>query len=199
MSIVGKIEQWDERKGYGFISVDRQAPRILFHLSDLSGYSQKPRLNERVHFTLAKDAHGSFVAKHIERPMVFGFPIAVMVWFVTILASSVWLIEYPAVSLLYYALVSTVTYVFYLYDSSAMVDGQTRVPELLLHLLAIMGGWIGATIAQGTLRREPSSFSYQWGFWISVAINISVYAWTFTPEGEKTLHEWISALQLSVS
>ncbi len=198
MSIVGKIEQWDERKGYGFISVDRQAPRILFHLSDLSGYSQKPRLNERVHFTLAKDAHGSFVAKHIERPMVFGFSMAVTVWFVTILASSVWLIDYPAVAMLYYALISSITYVVYLYDRSATIENRVRIPEILLHSLAAMGGWIGAAIAQASLRREPSTIGYQYGFWLSVIINLAAYAWTFTPAGERILDEWITALQLAI-
>ncbi|MGF1695432.1 DUF1294 domain-containing protein [Vibrio kyushuensis] len=196
MSIVGKIAEWDDIKGYGFISVDRQAPRILFHLSDLSGHSQRPRLNERVHFTLTKDVHGSFIAKEIERPVIFSFSLAVTVWFITILGSAVWLLHYPSIALLYYAFLSSVTYLVYLYDRSATIDKHTRMPEIFLHTLAILGGWPGAALAQSFLRHKSIGTSFRYGFWATVVLNVSLYAWTFTKAGEMKLYEIINTLQV---
>ncbi|MCK6264606.1 DUF1294 domain-containing protein [Vibrio sp. ZSDE26] len=198
MSIVGTISEWNDIKGYGFISVDKQAPRILFHVSDLSGHSQRPRINERVHFTLTKDAHGAFIAKEIERPLIFGFSLAVTVWFTTVLCSAVWLLNYPLISLLYYAFFSATTYLLYLYERSATIEHSTRIPEPILHLFAVSGGWPGAALAQSLLRHKSNNVNFAYGFWLTVVVNVLVFAWTFTDVGEKKLYELINAIQVMV-
>ncbi|WGV98391.1 DUF1294 domain-containing protein [Vibrio sp. YMD68] len=195
MSIIGRISEWDDNKGYGFISVDKQAPRIIFHLSDLSGHSQRPRLNERVEFTLTKDDHGSFVAKEIERPIVFGFSLAITVWFITVVCSAVWLIYYPPIVLLHYVFLSSATYLVYLYDRGAEVENRTRIPELVLHTLSFIGGWPGAVLAQTLLRYQSSEESYRYRFWCAISANIMLFAYTFSAPGEQTLYNVIQVIQ----
>jgi len=41
-----------------------------------------------------------------------------------------------------------------------------------LHLLSLLGGWPGALIGQGLFRHKTSKQSFQFMFWLTVAINI---------------------------
>jgi uncharacterized membrane protein YsdA (DUF1294 family) len=51
---------------------------------------------------------------------------------------------------------SLVTYAVYAADKSAARKRRHRVPERTLHLLALLGGWPGALLAQRVLRHKTS-------------------------------------------
>ena len=52
MAISGVVSEWNDQKGYGFISVNDEPIRIVFHIGDLSGHSVRPKVQEKVTFTL---------------------------------------------------------------------------------------------------------------------------------------------------
>lgn len=53
-------------------------------------------------------------------------------------------------------------------DKRRAETGAWRVPEMTLHLIALIGGWPGAFLAQRTFRHKTSKFSFQVVFWMVV-------------------------------
>ncbi len=69
----------------------------------------------------------------------------------------------------YIAIISLLTYSFYWHDKrQSKVSGQ-RIPEKVLHLLELIGGWPAAYIAQQNLRHKTAKRSYRIAYWCIVA------------------------------
>lgn len=61
----GKIERWNDDKGFGFIKSNEHQKDIFFHISDIkSRTSHRPQINDEVEFILEKTQKG-FQAKNI--------------------------------------------------------------------------------------------------------------------------------------
>lgn len=73
-----------------------------------------------------------------------------------------------------YFLFSAVAFALYGYDKYAARTAKWRVPEKSLHMVAIIGGWPGALIAQRVLRHKTVKRSFQSIFWVTVALNCLV-------------------------
>ncbi len=82
-----------------------------------------------------------------------------------------------------YAATSLVTFVTYRIDKSAACQGSRRTPESTLHLLALMGGWPGAWIAQQHLRHKSAKISFQLVFRATVLLNCGALGLLSTPAG----------------
>lgn len=67
--------------------------------------------------------------------------------------------------------VSVFAFLVYAADKSRARSGDWRVPEWILHLLALAGGWPGAFIAQRTLRHKNAKVGFQIAFWFTVALH----------------------------
>ena len=65
-------------------------------------------------------------------------------------------------------LMSLITYAVYAADKTAARQGRRRVPERTLHLLALLGGWPGALLAQQRLHHKTRKPGFQLMFWLSV-------------------------------
>ena len=76
-----------------------------------------------------------------------------------------------------YGALSATTFVLYALDKSSARSSQWRVPENMLHLLALLGGWPGAWIAQVLFRHKISKSSFMAAFALSVAVNLPVLTW----------------------
>lgn len=66
---------------------------------------------------------------------------------------------------------SVVTYVVYAVDKSAARAGRRRVPERMLHVFSLLGGWPGALVAQQFLRHKNRKVRFQLWFWVTVVVN----------------------------
>jgi uncharacterized membrane protein YsdA (DUF1294 family) len=71
-----------------------------------------------------------------------------------------------------YLLLSAVTFVIYAIDKAAAKGNARRAPENTLHLLALLGGWPGALLAQHWLRHKSSKKSFRRVFWVTVLANL---------------------------
>ena len=69
---------------------------------------------------------------------------------------------------------SIVTYFMYSIDKSKAINDEYRIPELTLYFLSLIGGWMGAMLAQQRFRHKTKKSSFQMIFWITVLLNISV-------------------------
>ena len=72
-----------------------------------------------------------------------------------------------------YLAASLVTFVVYALDKSAAKAGRWRTPEKTLHILALIGGWPGAMLAQQKLRHKSQKQPFRAIFWLTVAINLA--------------------------
>ena len=82
-----------------------------------------------------------------------------------------------------YVLASVLCFAVYASDKSAARKGGWRVPENTLHLLAVIGGWPGAICAQQMLRHKTQKASFRAVFWVTVVVNVLVFAVVTTPIG----------------
>ncbi len=82
-----------------------------------------------------------------------------------------------ATLLLAYLAMSAATYLAYARDKSAARAGRRRTPEKALHLMALLGGWPGALLAQRRLRHKSSKTAFLAVFWLTVAANLCIAAW----------------------
>jgi uncharacterized membrane protein YsdA (DUF1294 family) len=79
-------------------------------------------------------------------------------------------------ALVYLALLlamSTVTVLVYWWDKRRAQAGGRRVPEKVLHLLAVGGGWPGAWWAQRRLRHKTQKVRFLTVFWLLVAVHLA--------------------------
>ena len=75
--------------------------------------------------------------------------------------------------LLALAVLNALTFVLYAVDKSAARRGGRRIPENILHLFALMGGWIGALLAQRLFRHKTGKRAFQFVFLLMALANIA--------------------------
>jgi uncharacterized membrane protein YsdA (DUF1294 family) len=83
-----------------------------------------------------------------------------------------------------YLAASATTFLAYAIDKSAAKRGAWRTSEQTLHLLALIGGWPGALLAQQTLRHKSSKSEFRSVFWGTVALNIAGFSFLASPYGQ---------------
>lgn len=76
---------------------------------------------------------------------------------------------------------SALTFITYAIDKSRAQRGGWRISEGMLNLLAFLGGWPGAIIAQQTLRHKTIKASFRARFWMAVVANILLFVVLASP------------------
>ena len=76
-----------------------------------------------------------------------------------------------------YVVLSVITFFAYGLDKRAAERRQWRTAESTLHLLALLGGWPGALIAQRVFRHKTIKQPFQTLFWLTVVVNLGLLAW----------------------
>jgi uncharacterized membrane protein YsdA (DUF1294 family) len=89
-----------------------------------------------------------------------------------VLTGNLW----PGVPVVYVVL-SVVAYAMYRHDKVAAGRGDRRIPENRLHLVALVGGWPGAWIAQQHVRHKTRKQPFRTIFWLTVVANIAGLVW----------------------
>ena len=82
----------------------------------------------------------------------------------------------------YFVAVIVFTYVLYAADKNYARSGAWRIPENILHIAELMGGWPGGFIAQRRLRHKCSKTGYLVLFWAIVLVH-QVVALDFILDG----------------
>lgn len=77
----------------------------------------------------------------------------------------------------FYALMSATSFLLYGLDKRASTRGGWRTSEARLHLVALLGGWPGALLAQRVFRHKTRKTSFQVMFYVAVVINLGLLAW----------------------
>jgi uncharacterized membrane protein YsdA (DUF1294 family) len=72
----------------------------------------------------------------------------------------------------YLAAVNLCTFLAYGYDKASAIGGGLRVPEVVLHVLALVGGSAGAWVGQKAFHHKTAKWSFQKAFWVIVALQV---------------------------
>jgi len=189
----GKIIDWKDQQGFGFIVRPGRRDRIFVHISSFQNRQHRPIIGDQVSFVLQKDETGRIQAESVTiqgqtargrtSPRRGGVSLIFALGFLIMISGAGWWGWVPGILAASYLLTSAFTLIVYALDKSAAQKNQWRTPEKTLHILALVGGWPGALIAQKWFRHKSSKSSFQFVFWITVIVNCGTLGWLLSPSG----------------
>ena len=186
----GRITSWKDDQGFGFITPNGGGPAVFVHIKAFTRRGPRPVGNEIVTYHLAVNDKGQPRAENVAFVRASGSSRAprraatgslFAAGFLVLLGLCVLTGRLPAPVLWFCLGISFVTFIAYARDKSAAQRGSRRTSENTLHLLALLGGWPGAVLAQQTLRHKSRKESFRSAFWATVVFNCAVLGWLLSP------------------
>lgn len=201
MRLHGRIGEWRDEQGYGFIVPDDGGERIFVHVKAFRRGSRRPALGDEVDCVVTRDARGRLSAERAEhrasgralRQRAMGarwLRLLIAAGFLVVVAILASIAKIPWLLFLAYAILSLITFGCYASDKSAAQRGAWRIPESTLQLLALLGGWPGALAAQQLLRHKTRKLAFQLLFWLAVAANLAALGWLLSTDVARLLSGW---------
>lgn len=184
----GTLESWNDDRGYGFIALPRGGKSVFAHIKSFEGLTYRPRVGEVFSFTLitlddgrlrAADTHLVNDTPAIPRSRSSAGPI------VGALVILIFVTEFVVLSLLWtlplwvagaYSGISVACFLLYAEDKSKAQKGRWRVAESSMQIIALIGGWPGAIVAQQVFRHKTRKRGFQFVFWTAVVVNMAALA-----------------------
>jgi uncharacterized membrane protein YsdA (DUF1294 family)/cold shock CspA family protein len=195
MRYQGKLTQWNDTQGFGFITPNGGGERVFVHIKSFRSSEQRPAENAMLTYELRNDTKGrpradsvAFVGattRSVSAPSRGDsrWPPLLAGGFVVALALACLKGQAPLSIVGLYAGASLVAFIAYAWDKSAARRNEWRTPENTLHLLALAGGWPGALLAQKTFRHKTKKQSFRTVFWLTVALNCGALGWLLVAPG----------------
>lgn len=206
MQRLGKVQDWNDERGYGFITpldATGDGARTFFPIRDYQQMGRRPEQGELVKYAATRQSDGRWratevcraaqppigarISKPVAKPYKAPFSVAsdllravVVLAYIAFIA---WAIKHGMMMLevaFIPIIACIVTYMAYAADKHFAQSNRWRIPEANLHLLELLGGWPGALIAQRVLRHKTRKASYRIVFWMMVVLNVlATAAWAF--------------------
>ena len=195
----GFIKKWQDDKGFGFIQT-QNGESVFFHINEFKA-RRRPEVGEQVVFTVGQDNQGRIQAKEVQelsfvqqkmaqknqqirqrntkRSAQANFEagqkkrlfLGVGFYGVLILLAATDKLSWLVIA--WYAALGVITYAVYAKDKAAAQSGDWRTPESTLHLLSVLGGWVGAMVAQTYLRHKSQKPEFRLTYYLTVVINMA--------------------------
>jgi uncharacterized membrane protein YsdA (DUF1294 family) len=121
------------------------------------------------------------------------WPLALVALVFALLAGATAANQLPITVIAVYAGASLIAFVAYALDKAAARAGRWRTQENTLHLLALVGGWPGALLAQRQFRHKTAKTSFLVIFWATVLLNCGALGWLTTAGGSQALRAVLGA------
>jgi uncharacterized membrane protein YsdA (DUF1294 family)/cold shock CspA family protein len=186
MRFEGTLTSWNDERGFGRIESTQGGEPIFVHVSSWPRGTGRPKLGQAVSFEVELGPKGKR-AKNVqlvqarrsanppERAMraqwgtatLFAIPALLLLY---VVMAAVWKLSLWVAGL--YMVLSVATFIAYAVDKSAATRGSWRTPERTLHILAAMGGWPGALLAQQFFRHKSTKQEFRQVFWATVLLNV---------------------------
>lgn len=197
----GRLVEWFDDKGYGFIQPnDASKDRVFLHIKDFARQGPRPIVGCALEYTVLLDGDGRFRAQQVmylkasqtqkilpkpknvngQQQKLKPMQIACIAY---ILALAVFTIlgMLSGMVLLFISIMNALTYWLYAQDKEAALLGNRRIPEQSLHILSFLGGWPTAWLAQERLRHKTQKQPFRKIYFCTIALNILLILWLISP------------------
>lgn len=196
MRQAGRISNWNDDKGFGFVTPHEGGARAFVHVKAFQVSGRRPVEGDLISYETEADAKGRlnatsarFAGQRVataasapaRKPRVSvrtRVPRVVIGASFLVGVAALWATDMlPAMFALAYLVMSLVSYFMYALDKEIAGNQRwRRTPESTLHLLDVLGGWPGGLIAQQVHRHKTAKTSFQVAFWFTVILNLAVTA-----------------------
>ena len=200
MKFQGKISNWNDDKGFGFVEPNGGGERAFVHIKAFTLRTRRPTDGDVIIYDLVQDKDKRYRAENIHfardsrqknKPQASkknrSFGGVLILLFSIGLVISVLTGKLPLAIPLVYLVMSVITFIAYAIDKSAAEKGRWRTQESTLHLMALIGGWPGAILGQMTLRHKSKKKAFRQVFWLTIILNIAGLVWLHTSSGSAFL------------
>ncbi|PVZ70588.1 DUF1294 domain-containing protein [Pelagibaculum spongiae] len=210
MRLKGKLSNWNDQKGYGFVEPLSGGQRVFVHIKAFANrHGKRPADGDLIVYQQVKESSGRYSAVDVQFSQILNQAASrahlaknrsnktnwwgevAIALLLTMVSYTIYTVQLPWQAGLFYLAASFITFVFYAIDKSAAQAGRWRTQESTLHTLALFGGWPGGYIAQKTLRHKSSKKEFQTVFWITVFLNFIVLLWLLSEQGNGLLRNII--------
>jgi len=191
MMRTGKIVQWKDDKGFGFIETTEGKEHLFFHHTAFENHQQRPQVGLAIEFVRGCDAKGRPCALRVRRqhdkepkaaaprpPSRKGTDSAL---FAVLLSSAAIALVLPLTHSLKlfaaYLVMSLFSFIAYNLDKAKAEKGLWRTQENTLLMIDLFCGWPGGLVAQHLFHHKNRKANYQAGFWLITLLNIAVVAY----------------------
>ena len=198
----GRLVEWFDDKGYGFIQPNEGSKdRVFLHIKDFAKQGPRPLVGCALEYIVQLDGQGRYKAKqvtylkasqtqsatskakksntqHSQKMQALQILSIVYILALGLLAM---LGKLSGMVLLFISLINILTYWFYAQDKEAAQNGNRRVPENTLHILSFLGGWPAAWLAQQRLRHKTQKQPFRKIYFCSICLNILLILWLISP------------------
>jgi uncharacterized membrane protein YsdA (DUF1294 family)/cold shock CspA family protein len=184
--LAGRIEGWNDARGFGFVVPNGGGDRCFAHVSAFERGARRPVEGDLVSYLPTVDSRGRRQAidiRHARKPSAprtqrsrvprTGIAVTALAAIAGAAAIGVMPVALAGV----YLLLSVVTFCMYYADKAAAQRDAWRTPESTLHLASLLGGWPGALLAQRWLRHKSAKSEFLAVFWATVVINVAATGW----------------------
>ena len=158
MKYQGRIQHWDDAKGFGFVEPNGGGTRAFVHISSFLKRSRRPVNGDIIVYEMKDDGKGGQKAASVKLLKDYknvrsqhnagksGSKVAKLV--VTVYCSALVLLnligQLPVNVTYFCAVISAIAFACYGIDKSAAKHQRWRISESKLHILGLLGGWPGA-------------------------------------------------------
>ena len=186
MKYQGRIQQWDDAKGYGFVEPNGGGTRAFTHIEAFKQRSRRPVNGDIIVYEVEQDRNGnhracniSLLKDHKAKRLRANKPtsqrkrnIIILSIFFGALALLTFSGRLPVMVPITYGALSMLALLFYGIDKWAAKNDMWRVSEAKLHILSLLGGWPGALLAQQIFKHKRSKSSFMRVYWVTVLVNL---------------------------
>lgn len=198
----GRLVEWFDEQGYGFIQPhDPSKPKVFLHIKEFKRPGPRPIVGCALEYEVHADAQGRFKARQViylkakqlkasqrrhsragglQRQKMQPMQVFIILY-ILLLAALVLSGLVSMLHLMIILLMNLVTYGLYMHDKAAAQQGAQRVPENILHLVSVFGGWPSAWLAQQRLRHKTQKQPFRKIYFCTIAINLVLLLWSLTP------------------
>jgi uncharacterized membrane protein YsdA (DUF1294 family)/cold shock CspA family protein len=186
----GRLEDWNDDKGFGFVTPDAGGLRVFVHIKSFSDRTRRPRNGDVITWQVGWDKSGRPRAQNVlfraaglasaapARTRSSAAPAILLAFlFVSAVIALAACGKLPFVIPLVYVVSSLVAFLLYAFDKSAAMNRRRRTRENTLHVISLLGGWPGALIAQRLFHHKSAKRPFQLVFWFGVLVHLTALAW----------------------
>ena len=190
----GTLVAWKDDRGFGFIQPESGDKDVFIHIKAFQHVNYKPKIGDIVYYRTEVDATGRIRAceanvkgqKIVKRKPEkgrkkqngdeIGYLLTAIIFLPFVFSVYLGFDRKILIPLFVYTGMSLVSYFVYFIDKEKAKNKHWRIPETLILLLDLLGGWPGGLAAQRILRHKNKKIFFQVLFWLIVLLHFALWA-----------------------